>query len=97
MAIVMIIITKQPANGMAEIAAVSLILQKKGTNIVKVALNVKYLLIAWKHGLAMAIVMTIITRLNANLILETVATVMFLKATNIASIVHNAKSPTLVV
>ena len=45
----------------------------------------------------MAIVMTITTRLNANLILETVATVMFLKATNIARIVHNAKSLTQVV
>ena len=40
----------------------------------------------------MAIVMTITTRLNANLILETVATIMFLKATNTARIALNAKS-----
>ena len=90
MATVMILITKQPANGMAEIAAVLLTieLKKKGTNIAKIALNVKYLpQIVWKHGLVMAIVMTSTTMLNANLILETAATTTFLKATNIVMMV----------
>ena len=93
MATVMILITKLPANGMAEIAAVSLTikLKKKGTNIAKIALNVKYPpQIVWKHGLVMAIVMTTTTMLNANLILETAATITFLKATNIARIALNA-------
>ena len=40
----------------------------------------------------MAIAMTITTRLNANLILETAATITFLRATNIARIAPNAKS-----
>jgi hypothetical protein len=54
---------------------------------------VKYLpQIVWKHGLVMAIVMTSTTMLNANLILETAATITFLKATNIALTVLNAKS-----
>ena len=90
----MILITKQPANGMAEIAAVLLTieLKKKGTNIAKIALNVKYPLIVSKHGLVMAIVMTTTTMQNANLILETAATITFLKAMNIAMIALNAKS-----
>ena len=95
MAIVMMVITMLPANGMAEIAVVSLIivLKKKGTNIAKIALNVKYLpQIVWKHGLVMAIVMTTTTRLNVNLILETAATITFSKAINIAMIALNAKS-----
>ena len=90
MAIVMIIITKLPVNGMAEIAAVSLtrFLQKKRTNIAKIAVNVKYLhQIVWKNGLVMAIVMTSTTKQNANLILETAATITFLKATNIVMMV----------
>ena len=93
MTIVMIIITKLPVNGMAEIAAMSLILKKKRTNVARIALNVKYLpQIVWKHGLVMAIVMTTTTMQNANLILETAATTTFLKATNIVRIALNAKS-----
>jgi hypothetical protein len=93
MDIVMIITTMQHVNGTVEIAATSLILKKKRTNIARIALNVKYLpQIVWKRGLVMAIVMTTITMLNANLILETAATITFLKATNIAMTVLNAKS-----
>ena len=43
-------------------------------------------------GLLMAFVMMSTIRLNANLILETAATITFLRATNIARIAPNAKS-----